>query len=111
MAGLCDALLQHPRLRNVSTYIQSGNVLFESDAKDPAMLAGVIEAAVRLRFRIDCMVLIVSAAQWGRIVRRAPDGFGADPDTYRYDVVFLKPPASAREVLASMDLKEGVDQA
>jgi hypothetical protein len=30
------------------------------------------------------------------IVAQAPDGFGSVPATYRYDVIFLKEPLSAK---------------
>jgi uncharacterized protein (DUF1697 family) len=46
-----------------------------------------------------------------RIVVNAPPGFGADPGQYRYDVVFIKPPLSARDILPGISLKDGVDEA
>ncbi len=45
------------------------------------------------------------------IVERAPAGFGAEPSHFRYDVIFLKPPLTARVAMKSVLLKEGVDRA
>jgi uncharacterized protein (DUF1697 family) len=44
-----------------------------------------------------------------RIIQHAPDGFGVYPETYRYDVIFLRPPVSAAEALSKIKTKEGVD--
>jgi uncharacterized protein (DUF1697 family) len=43
-------------------------------------------------------------------VKRAPDGFGSDPDRYRYDVIFLRPPLTATKALKSVSTNPGVDQ-
>jgi uncharacterized protein (DUF1697 family) len=41
----------------------------------------------------------------------APDGFGAAPDTYHSDVVFLKAPLTASQAMRVVVPREGVDQA
>jgi uncharacterized protein (DUF1697 family) len=45
------------------------------------------------------------------IVAHAPTGFGSQPATYRYDVIFLKEPLTSSEAMQSVTIKEGVDQA
>jgi uncharacterized protein (DUF1697 family) len=42
----------------VSTYIASGNVLFESDAADTAELATTIEGAIEQRFELPVKVVV-----------------------------------------------------
>ena len=93
----------------VSTYIQSGNVLFETSSpkKD---LAGVIEAKLEKTFKIPLVVVVRSHAQWTSVVKNAPRGFGSDPSGHRYDVVFLKEPLTARRAVKDVPTKEGVDQ-
>jgi uncharacterized protein (DUF1697 family) len=97
--------------RNVSTYIQSGNVLFESSVAKPAALSDVIEEAVAREFGCNSLVVVVSQAQLEAVVLKAPPGYGADPARFRYDVVFMKPPLSARQVLPAISLRKGVDEA
>jgi hypothetical protein len=46
-----------------------------------------------------------------QVVERAPQGFGSQPDQYKYDIAFLKEPLTPAEVLKQVRLKEGVDQA
>jgi uncharacterized protein (DUF1697 family) len=45
------------------------------------------------------------------IVARAPDGFGAQPDRHRYDVIYLKEPLSAAVAIKSVLINPDVDQA
>ncbi len=43
--------------------------------------------------------------------RRGPAGFGAQPQLFRSNVIFLKAPLGAPEAMQSVSTKEGVDQA
>ena len=96
---------------NVTTYIQSGNVLFDCRLKGPSRLAVVIEEALAAELSCTPAVVIVSEEQLARVVRQAPPAFGTDPVAYRYDVVFLRPPVRARDVLPTVSIKAGVDEA
>jgi uncharacterized protein (DUF1697 family) len=94
----------------VSTYIQSGNVLFSASANGEAKLSATIEKALSKRFGYESRVVVVSHQQLERAVKRAPKGFGRKPERYRYDVIFLKEPLSAKEAMKSVSTKDGVDQ-
>lgn len=98
-------------LENVSTYIQSGNVLFSTGRSDRARLTSQIEAALSETFSYESRVVLRSLKQMKDIVAKAPNGFGSKPDTYRYDVLFLKEPLTAAQAMKSVSEKEGVDQA
>jgi uncharacterized protein (DUF1697 family) len=74
-------------------------------------LSSALEEAVAKDFGCSSLVVVITQKQLENIVAKAPPGFGADPDQYRYDVVFLKPPVSAVEVLPSIRLRAGVDGA
>lgn len=103
--------LEGAGFKNVSTYIQSGNVLLESQARDLTRLTASIEALLSAQFGYTALVVLVSADQLKRVVREAPEGFGSQPDTYQYDVIFFRAPFRARDVLPTVKLKEGVDEA
>jgi len=89
----------------VGTYIQSGNVLFETDA--PQGLEATLERHLGLRL----VVVVRSHRQLRDVVSEAPGQFGSLPDTYLYDVIFLKDPLSSRQALRVVHQREGVDQA
>lgn len=94
----------------VRTYIQSGNVIFSSPQKDISQLEKKIEDVLARAFSYNAKVVIVSADHMKDIIHRAPDGFGADKEQYRYDVFFLKSPLAAAEVLGEIPAKPGVDR-
>ena len=94
----------------VSTYIQTGNVLFESDSPSDS-LENELEAMLERRVGFPLIVVVRSHRQLRNIVAKAPNGFGGAPDTYHSDVIFLKGQVSARQAMRVVELREGVDQA
>ncbi len=75
---------------NVRTYIQSGNVLLDSDLSAEEVTAH-IDAALPKAFSLDSelvRVLVLDADTYREVVAAAPAGFGDEPDRCRYDVVF-----------------------
>ena len=93
----------------VGTYIQSGNVLFET-AVSPTSLESDIERVLADRFGLSVVVVVRSHRQYRAVVDEAPHGFGTAPDTYHSDVIFLKAPLSSREAMRVVDPRDGVDQ-
>ena len=96
---------------DVATYIQSGNVVFASRDTRPAELAGRIEAMLTQTFGYQATVVVRNRRQMRSVVGRAPRGFGAEPMRYRYDVIFLKEPLTAKEAMKSVPTRPGVDEA
>ena len=96
---------------DVATYIQSGNVIFASPETRPAELTGRIEAMLAATFDYRPTVVVRSRKQMRAIVEKAPKGFGSEPGSYRYDVIFLKEPLTAKAAMGTIDTKPGVDEA
>jgi uncharacterized protein (DUF1697 family) len=109
MADL-KACFEDQGFRRVSTYIQSGNVVFEAGAAGQAGLTRRIEGALAGTFDYPASVVLRSRTQMEAIVGRAPEGFGARPARFRYDVVFLKEPLDARTAAKGVPTRPGVDQ-
>jgi uncharacterized protein (DUF1697 family) len=77
---------------NVRSYIQSGNMVF-SATTTADQAAADLEAALPRRFDLDSakiMTLVLGRDQLDTVVGEAPPQFGKEPDTYKYDVAFLK---------------------
>jgi uncharacterized protein (DUF1697 family) len=110
MADL-KACLEDHGLEDVATYIQSGNVVFGSGVSSLTELTDGIEGALAATFGYEASVVLRSRRQMQAIVDGAPTGFGDDPARYRYDVIFLKAPLTARTAMRSVLTKEGVDRA
>jgi uncharacterized protein (DUF1697 family) len=95
----------------VATYIQSGNVLFSSPETRDAELSRRIEAMLAETFGYEATVVVRNHRQMHAVIERAPEGFGAEPMRYRYDVIFLKEPLTAKVAMKSVPTKPGVDEA
>src|SRR5215831_16606866 len=95
----------------VATFIQSGNVLFgAADGLTHSDLTARIESALSRQFGYQARVMLRSDPQLRAVVNNAPDGFGSQPDVYRYDVVFLRDGLSAAEAVQQIPTRQGVDR-
>jgi uncharacterized protein (DUF1697 family) len=108
MADLREAF-EAMRFDDVATYIQSGNVLFRAPRQKRAELGGRIEATLRRRFGIELKVVLLTEAQLKAVVDAAPRGFG--DDSHLCDVIFLRPPLTAKEAMGVVETRDGVDAA
>jgi uncharacterized protein (DUF1697 family) len=96
---------------NVITYIQSGNILFQSDEKDKARLTVTTEKGLSKCFHFEAKVVVISQKELAAIIRDAPKGFGSEEQQFRYDIIFLKEPLTPKEAIKSVSVREGVDTA
>lgn len=101
---------EHLGCRNVSTYIQSGNVLFESDAAR-AELERDVEKVLERHLESAPVVVVRTHRQMQGVVAKAPDGFGAQPTTFHSDCIFLKDPLTPAKAMRVVSLRDGVDEA
>jgi len=95
---------------SVSTYIQSGNVVFEAVDR-PSQLTRRIEEMLAEAFVYVPTVVVRNRKQMQAIVERAPKGFGGEPKKYRYDVIFLKEPLTAAAAMKHLPTNPAVDRA
>jgi len=93
----------------VRTYIQSGNIVFNSDDADARRIETDLEQRIEAEFGFPVPVVVRSADELQATVDSAPPGFGG-PD-HRCDVIFLKHPLGTDEAFAALPTpREGVDQ-
>jgi len=71
----------------VSTYIQSGNVLFSTADTDNAKLAAALESAIEDRFGIWSSVVVLSRDELARVLAANP--YPDEPNPRMVHVVFL----------------------
>jgi len=104
-----QACFENMGYTDVVTYIQSGNVLFKSDEKDKLKLIDKIEKELSEKFSYTSRIVVLNGEQLRKVVEEAPEGFGKEPDLYKYDVIFIKGPLTPKEALKDVGRKEGVD--
>jgi len=107
MADLA-ACFREAGYEDVSTHLQSGNVLFRAARTKAKKLETEIEAMLEQRFGRPLLVVIRSRDELAATIDAAPADHGSPK--LRSDIFFLKHPLTAEEALAEMpELREGVD--
>jgi uncharacterized protein (DUF1697 family) len=94
---------------DVKTYIQSGNVIFQTLESDKLKLTDRIENQLQKTFSIEIKTLVLTADDLKETVENAPENFGIEPEKFRYDVWFLLPSTTVKDVVSNLRLREGVD--
>lgn len=97
---------------NARTYIQSGNVILQSDLGTEA-LRDKIEYALPKKFKLDSSIvriLPLNHRTFEKIVAQAPEGFGEDNANHRYYVIFLMGVRSS-DAMGQIDVHQGIDEA
>ena len=107
MAALKQCLEQLG-LINVRTFIQIGNVIFETGEKSGEKLTRRIERAVSAALGLDSRIALLSQAQLKTIVADAPVGWARSSDLRR-NIAFLRPSVTASQALKQVEVKPGVD--
>ena len=98
-------LFQKNGLKNVQTYIQSGNVIFESD-ENPAVLSKNISTYIYKEYKFVVPVLVKTVSEWEFALTNSPflkeDG---EVDTKKLYVTFLSdiPKKENAEALIELD--------
>jgi uncharacterized protein (DUF1697 family) len=96
-------------LDDVSTYIASGNVLFESGERDAAKLEARIERAIEQRFGLPVKVVVLNRAAYARIVKAIPDPWIGDA-SLRANVAFVRRGTDAKQVVRELEPDAAVEE-
>src|SRR4051812_44289190 len=107
MADITACLVDR-KFECVSTYIQSGNILFQSEVSDVAKLAAAIETALFETFGHEAPVFLRSHRQMKKVVSEAPEEW-KNGAALRRNVAFLRKPLTVAKAVAAIDPKPGVD--
>ncbi len=107
MADL-KACFEKMGFESVQTYIQSGNVVFES-SKAPGLLTSLIEKTLLKKFKYKEPVLVLTEKKLESIIQSAPKGFGTNLENYRCDVIYIVKDITAKAFSKVISCKEGVD--
>jgi uncharacterized protein (DUF1697 family) len=102
LRALCESL----GLLSVQTHIQSGNVVFKTQARDLPALAKRIEDAIEQGFGFRPAVILRTTAQLREVIARNPFAQrpGLEPSKLLVTFFASEPDAAACEKVAQMDL-------
>ena len=73
----------------VSTHLNSGNVIFSGETEDERILSGAIEQMIREQFALEIPVFVISQKELEDVLNHAPNWWGtADKEIYD-NLIFL----------------------
>ena len=108
MAALRDSLAA-AGLREVQTYLQSGNVVFGSDEEGPEVVAAAVQARIAADFGHRVEVLVLPCSAVARIASSNPFASRAGLDERWFHATFPFRPAF-RDEFAALRLPVGPDE-
>lgn len=90
-------LFEENGFSDVTTYINSGNVIFSYDKTNEEELKTECEAIIAEKFRLNIAVTIVSAKDLLAAVNHAPAWWDQDEDS-KHNAIFVLPPITVDEI-------------
>ena len=102
--------IQKAGMQNVTTYINSGNVIFESDEQPVSQLAAKIEKIIQEAFGLTVMVLVLTAPDILRLAKALPADWTNDT-SMKCDVLFLHDAINTPDIIEKMNPKPEIDRA
>jgi len=94
---------------DVSTYINSGNIIFKSKEADARKLELKIEKMLLKDYELDSRVVLRSLAEMEKIVKSLPKKWTGDTN-WRYNVIFLRHTIDSEKILDELELKKDIEE-
>jgi len=85
---------------NVTTYINSGNVIFEFTGVDIAELVKICEKAIEKRFGFHVVCSVISASELREALENAPDWW--NKGDAKHNAIFVIAPKTTGEIMAEV---------
>ena len=95
-------------LTDVTTYINSGNVIFKDNKRKPATIVAALEGAIEKDFGFPIKVLIRDHPAIKKVIAALPDTWTND-QTMKCDVMFLWESVDRKGVVADLKLKPDIE--
>ncbi len=86
---------------DVSTYIQSGNVVFSADEAEPETLQAQTRTVIEENFGFAVPVCVISARELDEAIGHAPEWWGRDEDA-KHNAIFVIAPATVEDIYAEV---------
>jgi uncharacterized protein (DUF1697 family) len=94
--------------KHVSTYINSGNIIFMSK-DDARKLEKKIEQMLSREYQLDSKVVVRSLAEMEKLVESLPDTWNGD-SRWRYNVIFLRHSIDSEDILAKVAANSDIEE-
>lgn len=95
--------------KDVTTYINSGNIIFRAKEGDARKLEKNIERMLSKEYQLECKVVVRSFSEIANLVEHLPENWG-DDEGWRYNVMYLRHSIDSEDVLDLLEPKKDIEQ-
>ena len=91
-------VLEKKNYQNVFTYLNSGNLIFESEILEKELIAKDIHKIIKDKFNLDIPIYIMNESFLKDILENAPTWWGTNDKEIYDNIIFIIPPLTHDEV-------------
>jgi uncharacterized protein (DUF1697 family) len=93
----------------VTTYINSGNIIFATKEADARKLEKKIEQMLARNYQLTSKVVVRSLAEMETLVQSLPKNWNSDSG-WRYNVIFLRHTIDSEEILDELEVRKDIEE-
>ena len=103
--------LEKNNYQNVSTYLNSGNVIFESDIDNKESIMRDINRIIKNKFNLKIPIFVMTAFELADILSNYPNWWGTDDKGIYDNLIFIIPPTKYEEIYQTIGKpREGIEK-
>jgi len=95
--------------KDVSTYINSGNILFKSKESDARKLEVKIERMLSSEYKLGSKVVVKSYSEMANLLAKLPKNWNGDK-AYRFNVMFLRHAIDSEDILNGLEPNQDIEE-
>lgn len=95
-------VFEHHQYQNVFTYLNSGNVVFESDIEDKEMIRKDIYEMIKNKFNLNIPVFIMTSFELEDLLDHQPKWWQTNNKENYHNLIFIIPPTTSKEVVSEL---------
>ena len=99
--------LENNKYKNVSTYLNSGNIIFESNIDNKEIIMKDINKIIKIKFNLDIPCFVMTSFELEDILNNNPDWWGTDNKEIYDNLIFIIPPTKYEEVYNTIGEPKG----
>lgn len=96
--GELKKVLEENQYTNVSTYLNSGNVILESNIKNEEAIMKDIHEIIKVKFNLEIPVFVMDESYLESILSNSPEWWGTSNKEIYDNLIFIIPPIKFEDV-------------
>lgn len=84
--------------QNVFTYLNSGNVIFESNIDDKEFIMNNIYQMIKNKFNLEIPIFVMTSFELEDVLNNNPNWWGTDNKEVYHNLIFIIPPAKYEDI-------------